>query len=138
MHLQCTLRSILPEKTVSELHVGHTLLHDHTAALSTAPGANNDIILHTKYLVSGKKSIERQTQENVSTRLFCINHSCILYTVWLNAGVQVLVCQTCRQSRERGWEGWKVAVAPCAPAWDLKSSLLFSDAKFATVQPIHT
>jgi len=52
LHLQCILKSILPEKALSELHVGHALLHDHTAALSTAPGANNDIILPTKYLVS--------------------------------------------------------------------------------------
>ena len=43
MRLQCILKSILPEKALSELHVGHTLLHDHTAALSTS---------YTKYLVS--------------------------------------------------------------------------------------
>jgi len=139
LHLQCTLKNILHEKTASELHVGHTLLHDHTAALSIVPGANNDIILHTKYLASGKKSIERQTHAGKCQHYTLLhNHSCILlYTVWLNAGVQVLVCQTYRQCRERGWEGCKVSVAPRAPAWDLKSSLLFSDAKFATVQPSH-
>jgi len=62
-------------------------------------------------------------------------HSCILCTVWLKAGENVLVCQTYRQCRERG--GRKVAVALCAPTLDLKSSLLFSDAKFGTVQPSH-